>query len=118
MILFELRRKVQGNPEKAVAQGTIFDNGWCVVTWLSDTPSVAIYKDIAEVIAIHGHEGKTKVVQIAHYDKVRVHVLKSNVVQDYAEGIQVDFRQDNHKYMWEQREEFYKLFKEIELKRG
>jgi hypothetical protein len=45
-----------------VAQGVIFDNGWCALTWLTAHTSVAFYTSIEEVEAIHGHGGKTSVV--------------------------------------------------------
>jgi len=45
-----------------VAQGIIFDNGIVAMTWLTPYSSVGVYKDIDSVEAIHGHNGKTKVV--------------------------------------------------------
>jgi hypothetical protein len=45
-----------------VAEGVIFSNGWCALTWLTEHTSVAFYVSIEEVEAIHGHSGKTKVV--------------------------------------------------------
>lgn len=45
-----------------VAQGVVFDNGWCAMTWLTALSSVAFYPDAEILIAIHGHEGKTKLV--------------------------------------------------------
>lgn len=36
-------------------------NGICVMRWLSDKSSVAFYKCIEDIIAIHGHNGKTVV---------------------------------------------------------
>lgn len=45
-----------------VAQGVIFDNDWCALTWLTPHTSVAFYPSIEEVEAIHGHGGKTSVV--------------------------------------------------------
>jgi len=45
-----------------VAEGVQFSNGKCAMSWLSDLTSIAIYNCIEDVIAIHGHEGKTRVV--------------------------------------------------------
>ena len=45
-----------------VAEGVIFSNGWCALTWLTPHTSVAFYTALAEVEAIHGHNGKTRVV--------------------------------------------------------
>jgi hypothetical protein len=41
-----------------LAQGVIFDTGWCALTWLTPHTSVAFYTSIQEVEAIHGHGGK------------------------------------------------------------
>lgn len=45
-----------------IAQGIIFDNGKVALTWLSDTPSTAIYDSIGDVRSIHGHEGRTEIM--------------------------------------------------------
>ncbi len=45
-----------------VAEGVQSTNGKCVLFWLSELKSVAIYDSIEELEAIHGHQGKTKVV--------------------------------------------------------
>lgn len=47
-----------------VAEGVIFSNGSCAMVWLTQYWSVAVYPNIDHVIAIHGHNGKTKVVVI------------------------------------------------------
>lgn len=68
MRLFELQRDSDASGISGtgrVAQGVIFDNGWCALVWLTEHTSVAFYTSIAEVVAIHGHGGKTRVMQIA-----------------------------------------------------
>ncbi len=45
-----------------VAEGVIFSNGWCALHWLTKYTSVAFYQSIAELEAIHGHSGATRVV--------------------------------------------------------
>jgi len=45
-----------------VAEGVVFSSGWCALTWLTDHVSVAFYPSLEEVEAIHGHDGKTKIV--------------------------------------------------------
>jgi len=45
-----------------VAEGVIFSNGWCALTWLTELTSVAFYRNVEDVEAIHGHDGKTKIV--------------------------------------------------------
>ena len=75
MKLFELRREEDESGVSGtgtVAQGVIFDNGKCALTWLTKYTSIAVYESIELVIAIHGHNGKTKVVQIADCDHDRV----------------------------------------------
>ena len=45
-----------------VAEGVVFSNGWCTLHWLTKFTSVAFYPSIAELEAIHGHNGATKIV--------------------------------------------------------
>jgi len=66
--LFELRRKIDISGVSGigtVAQGVIFDNGKAALTWLTPFTSVAIYENLNHVIAVHGHDGVTQIVQIA-----------------------------------------------------
>lgn len=44
-----------------VAEGVVFSNGWCALTWLTEFTSVAFYPNIMAVQAIHGHDGKTRI---------------------------------------------------------
>ena len=45
-----------------VAEGVQFTDGQCVVRWVTDFRSTGVYDLIGSVIAIHGHNGKTRVV--------------------------------------------------------
>ena len=45
-----------------VAEGAIFSSGWVALYWLTDTPSMNFYPSIDAVEAIHGHNGRTRVV--------------------------------------------------------
>lgn len=45
-----------------VAEGVIFSGGWCALSWLTEYRSVGVYPSIEEIEAIHGHNGKTKIV--------------------------------------------------------
>jgi len=45
-----------------VAEGVVFSNGWCALTWLTGYTSVALYQSIEDVMAIHGHKGHTKIL--------------------------------------------------------
>lgn len=60
-----------------VAEGVQFTDGTCVLRWLTDTSSTAIYNSIDELIAIHGHEGATTV----QWDDE--HHVSSNMVARY-----------------------------------
>ena len=44
-----------------VAQGVEFDDGTCVLRWLTEPRSTAVYAIERELDAIHGHGGKTKI---------------------------------------------------------
>ena len=45
-----------------VAEGTQFENGKCVLAWVTQFQSVAVYDSVEELERIHGHNGKTLVV--------------------------------------------------------
>jgi hypothetical protein len=67
MKLFELHRledETGVSGTGIVAQGVIFDNGKVSLTWLTSVSLVAVYDSIEDVVKIHGHEGKTRVVQV------------------------------------------------------
>lgn len=67
MKLFEFRREVDSSGVSGtgvVAQDVIFSNGKCAVNWLTEHSSIIIYDSIEDVIAIHGHGGNTKFIQI------------------------------------------------------
>jgi len=64
MRLFYLQRDVDATGVSGcgrVAQGVVFDNGKVAITWLTKHTSIAVYDDIDTVIAIHGHDGSTRV---------------------------------------------------------
>jgi hypothetical protein len=44
-----------------VAEGIRFSNGKCVLTWVVLTSSVVVYDSFEEMLAVHGHDGKTVV---------------------------------------------------------
>lgn len=45
-----------------VAEGIEFSNGKCVLCWITQYRSVAVYDSIRELESIHGHDGKTLIV--------------------------------------------------------
>lgn len=45
-----------------VAEGVMFSNGKCVLSWTTEHQSIAIYDSLKELEAIHGHNGSTEVV--------------------------------------------------------
>lgn len=46
-----------------VAEGVIFSTGHCVLNWLTEHRSIAIYDNIETVFRIHGHRGKTRITR-------------------------------------------------------
>lgn len=70
---FHLRRVVDETGISGtgiVTEGYIYDgSGICVMRWLTDTSSVAVYESIKDVEIIHGHQGKT----LVEIDDVEVH---------------------------------------------
>lgn len=44
-----------------VAEGVQFTNGRCVMSWLTQYTSVAVYDDVDTLVAIHEHGGRTVV---------------------------------------------------------
>ncbi len=64
MRTFKLNRSkdvsgVSGTGE--VAEGVEFDNGKVVICWISKHHTIAIFDNLHELEAIHGHEGSTTV---------------------------------------------------------
>lgn len=49
-----------------IANGVQFMDGTCVINWLTEHKSLGIYPNIREMMAIHGHGGKTI---LEFYDK-------------------------------------------------
>lgn len=45
-----------------VAEGIQFMSGRCVIEWRTEFRSIGIYESVEDLIAIHGHNGKTRVV--------------------------------------------------------
>jgi hypothetical protein len=45
-----------------VARGVILPSGHCCLEWLTFTSSIAIYKSVQDLEAIHGHGGKTMLI--------------------------------------------------------
>lgn len=45
-----------------VAEGVIFENGKCVMSWLTQYSSVCVYENIQTLEKIHSHEGATEII--------------------------------------------------------
>jgi len=61
---FRLRRNVDESAVSGtgfVAEGVKFTDGQCVLSWTTDTSSIGIYHSWVEMMAIHGHDGKTQI---------------------------------------------------------
>lgn len=66
MVLFDLVRDedetgISGTG--TVAHGVIFGDGSCVMRWLTEHTSTAFYASEADLVAIHGHAGRTRLVR-------------------------------------------------------
>lgn len=48
-----------------VAEGIEFSNGMCAMCWLTAMHSVAVYPNIRQLEAIHGHNGRARIVYSA-----------------------------------------------------
>ncbi len=59
LVRFEDESGVSGTG--VVAEGVMFSDGTCAMRWLTAIASTAVYARIGDVVAIHGHGGKTKV---------------------------------------------------------
>jgi hypothetical protein len=45
-----------------IARGVILPSGACILEWATFHSSINIYKNVADVEAIHGHGGKTNII--------------------------------------------------------
>lgn len=45
-----------------VAEGCVFSDGRCVLHWLNAVSSTAFFESVSDLMAIHGHGGKTIVL--------------------------------------------------------
>lgn len=62
--LFKLVRNIDDSGVSGtgiVAEGVEFSNGTCAMSWLTAMHSVAIYPNVRQLEAIHGHNGHTRV---------------------------------------------------------
>jgi hypothetical protein len=47
-----------------VAEGVQFTDGTVVLRWLGRTPSTVVWPDIVAARTVHGHDGRTRFVQL------------------------------------------------------
>ena len=50
-----------GEGTGVVAEGVVFATGKVVLSWCSEYHSVTMYDAIVDLVAIHGHQGSTRV---------------------------------------------------------
>ena len=43
-----------------IAEGVKFTNGYCSLSWLTEKTSWGMYRSVAEMMSIHGHDGNTE----------------------------------------------------------
>ena len=64
MQTFKLVRKVDVSGVSGtgdVAEGVVFHDGQCILSWFGQVHSIVVYPCLADLIKIHGHEGATEV---------------------------------------------------------
>lgn len=44
-----------------VAEGTEYHNGKCTLSWFGDNSCIGVYDSKEQLVAIHGHEGRTTI---------------------------------------------------------
>ena len=44
-----------------VAEGAVFSGGFSVLRWLREPYAIGMFQSIADLIAVHGHEGATHI---------------------------------------------------------
>lgn len=67
MRLFNLQRDIDETGVSGtgiVAEGVEFSDGRCAMRWLTPTASTGIYENLEQLVQIHGHNGKSRVVII------------------------------------------------------
>jgi hypothetical protein len=52
-----------------VAMGVEFGDGTVVVRWLGEHPSTVTWDSVGDAIAVHGHQGRTRIVWIGEDDR-------------------------------------------------
>lgn len=60
-----------------VAEGVMFDSGLIAVSWLTERTSIAVYRSMDDVRAIHGHGGNTEVVELADMPPSKAETIAS-----------------------------------------
>ncbi len=74
-----------------VALGVVFPDGKCTIEWQTKNKSVCVYDSLSDVIAIHGHAGKTRIV-VSDFAADRVKSAKA--LRDLITGLQQDLVED------------------------
>ena len=64
-VLYRIEDETGISGTGVVAEGIEFSDGKCVISWVTEHKSIAIYENIEQVIMIHGHNGKT-VIRFLH----------------------------------------------------
>ncbi|WP_159944796.1 MULTISPECIES: hypothetical protein [unclassified Nocardiopsis] len=58
---FKHRRFVLARESGVVAEGIRWGDGAVAVRWLSEHPSTVVWADLESAMAVHGHDGATRV---------------------------------------------------------
>lgn len=72
-----------------VAEGVQFSDGRVVLRWFGEHSSIVVWNSVEDVLAVHGHNGRTRVVWSNDRDNGVVHV-PAPMGQDDEHGFYID----------------------------
>lgn len=65
-----------------VADGIVWHDGTCTVHWRTAHTSTTVFQTFADVVAIHGHGGKTRVHFVEHPFDLGAHVAMMDAMEN------------------------------------
>ena len=75
-----------------IAEVAVFSSGACILSWLTRPTSIGVYESLDEMVAIHGHAGKTRVEILGSLEDVAelFHVNEDSANNMYAATMAMD----------------------------
>lgn len=68
-----------------IAEGCVFSDGTTILRWLTEHKSTAIYESARELLAIHGHAGKTVIRYNQHSHESKASLACSNCAHAWGD---------------------------------